>query len=1334
MNFFKAYTFFITFLFLGKLSYSQCDLYDGNGNVSTNPYWLSCFGTDFTLNLQSPSTFGAYTIDWGDGSPIESGASFAPPSFIPHTYTATVDTFNVTFTETATGCVIQGVVVMEEPTTASIQIPFGGVTQTCAPASLQFINSSTNTSLTTVFTWNFGDGSPPVIYDYTNSGDTVIHTYLKGTVDCETFVSLVAENYCNTAQGGPSTATFNPIRIWDIDEVAITPSATLLCYPDTTVTFDNTTTRNCLTQGNTFQRQEYWNFGDYWGLGYDSIIDWTPWPPTFPNTIAYPGVGTYTAMLIDSNYCGLDTAYVTINIVPPPTASFTISKDTVCVDEVITVTNTSSGGANGFSWNFGDGSGWQTTNNLPQTYSYIAPGDYTISLVAMINGGQGCTDTIAAPIHVLPSPNANFVLNNNDGCDSLTVTFTDASVDAIAWSWDFGNGNTDLTNNPPSQFYPSPNVYSVSLTVTSLNTCTNTITKPVNVYQSPVVSFIPLSVCENAVATFTDQSTSSMSDPITTWNWDFGNGNTSTLQNPTNQYTSNGSFMVSLQVSTAHCSATDSLLVTVEPVPVASFSQDALQGCSALPVNFTSTGTGASNYSWDFGDGNTSTLQNPSNNFQNFTSANANYTVTLIASTVFGCADTVTGNVLVFPAVNADFTHNGLPGCAPLDVQFTNLSTTGQTYTWDFGDGNTASTYNASNQYINNSLFIDVYQVELVVNSTDGCTDTATSSITVYPVPDFGFTSVPDSGCSPLSVTFPSVIGAVSYSWDFGDGFTGTGPTPTHIYSNSTTNDVVYNVQLIATSPFGCVDTTGGTVKVFPNPTAQFLPTQPQGCSPFNAEFQNLSLGAVSYNWDYGDGSSSTDSSALHTHYFYNTTGSTVNYDISLIAYSDKGCTDTTNQTISVFPKVTAAFSSDTAGCTPVLIDFTNQSLNSTSWLWDFGDGISDVAPNPSHFFTNGGANDTIYTTTLIAVSSFGCSDTVSQNILVYPTPNAQFTAIPVNQTYPNTTIDVTNSSTLGSWNYNWDYGDGGGVSALQNPTPYSYATWGNYTITLIVESPYCSDTTSQDVVINPPLPQPEFYGSGTGCRPLTVQFTDSSTYVDSYFWEFGDGGTSTISNPLYTYYVAGTYSVTLTVTGPGGTSSITHIDSVDVFEKANAFFQLAPTSVYVPGEPVLFYNLSSFADSYYWEFGDGGTSTDEHPEYFYSTAGTYDVTLIANNANNCPDTIVVPKAVFAEAGGEVTFPNAFTPNTNGSSGGQYDPNAINNDVFFPIFKGVEEYHLEIFNRWGELIFESFDPMIGWDGYYRGELVQQDVYIWKATVKFTNGKEDTLVGEVHLIR
>jgi len=250
----------------------------------------------------------------------------------------------------------------------------------------------------------------------------VAHVYEQNTVDCETVVSLSAENYCNTIQGGASEATFNPIRIWDIDDAAITASATVLCYPDTTVTFANTTERNCLFQGNIYQRYEYWNFGDYWGEGQDSIIDWTPWPPTFPNTIAYPGLGTYEVQLIDSNFCGIDIANISITIVPPPIADITASDAVICVGEPITFFQNSSGGANSYSWNFDDGIGWLPTGGGNITYVFNNPGIYNVCSAVGIQSSNGsCADTTCVPVQVLPSPIANIGFDTLIGCDALTV-------------------------------------------------------------------------------------------------------------------------------------------------------------------------------------------------------------------------------------------------------------------------------------------------------------------------------------------------------------------------------------------------------------------------------------------------------------------------------------------------------------------------------------------------------------------------------------------------------------------------------------------------------------------------------------------------------------------------------------------------------------------------------------------------------------------------------------------------------------------------------------------------------------------------------------------------
>ncbi|MBL4593775.1 MAG: PKD domain-containing protein [Flavobacteriales bacterium] len=1169
----KKYSFYILlvlFSFTGiKSSVAQCpQLLDGLGVFGNNPYWISCTGGNFFLFLQPDIAVGNYTINWGDGSPNDNGASIIPPAFITHLYNSTVDTFIVTLTDNSNGCVVTGVVVMEQVPTASIVIPFGDPINGCAPASFNFNNNTQNVSQTTNFTWDFGDGSPILFLDETNAGQTISHVYLPGTVNCDVAVILTAENYCN--QGNPSVNTFFPIQVWDIDDAQITATDVLLCYPDTIVDFTNTTTRNCFANGNTAQRYEWWNFGNYWGQGQDSIIGWQPWgPPNNPPiTMAYPGIGTYNVMLVDSSYCGLDTAYITIQIVPPPTAALTISKDTICEGETVTFGDLSGGGANGYSWNFGDGTGWIASGAGGVSHTYNFAGDYVIQFAVFITGGTAsCTDTATIPLHVLPSPVANFNFDNNMGCDSMTVNYTDfSSVDAVTWQWDFDNGNFSNLQNPPAQFYGAPGSYNVQLDVSSINGCINSITQVIDVFQSPVPAFIPTSVCQNEVASFTDQSTSSGGDPIITWNWDFGDGNSSTQQNPTHIYTTTGSVSVILDVSTANCSASDTIIVTVETAPTANYNPDVVVGCSPLGVNFTNTSSlNAVSFFWDFGDGNTSTATNPTYTFINNFGVDTTFIVTLISQTTFGCSDTTFQLITVYPNPIAGFTNDATLDCAPLIVNFTNTSIGAVTYSWDFGDGSPLdNSTDPTHTYNNTSLFIINNIVTLIATSANGCSDTIVDSVLVFPEPQFGFNTNPDSGCSPLIVVFPSVLGAVQYQWDFGDGVTGTGPTPTHTYTNPGPNDTIYIVQLIATSPFGCTDTSYGQVLVFPIPTAAFTP-------------------------------------------------------------------------------------------------------------------------------------------------------------------------FPITQVFPSSTVAVTDNST-GATTYLWDFGDATPTSILQNPSPHIYGTWGNYIITLIVSNGNCFDTITQMITITAPPPIADFQGPSQGCRPLIVQFTNNSQFADTYLWDFGDGGTSTQTAPSYTYFSPGIYTVTLTASGPGGQDVLVQQLIIEVYQVPSAFFTVSPTTVFIPNEPVLLFNLSNFASFYFWDFGDGNTSTDEFPQHLYTQTGVYDIMLIASTPNNCIDTFILSAAVEALSEGGISIPNAFTPSAGGGNGGLFAHGDTDNDVFHPIIIGAEKYELNIFNKWGELLFISKDVNIGWDGYYRNELSKQDVYIYKIQVTFIDGRSESFVGDVTLLR
>ncbi|MEO6304441.1 MAG: PKD domain-containing protein, partial [Bacteroidia bacterium] len=167
-----------------------------------------------------------------------------------------------------------------------------------------------------------------------------------------------------------------------------------------------------------------------------------------------------------------------------------------------------------------------------------------------------------------------------------------------------------------------------------------------------------------------------------------------------------------------------------------------------------------------------------------------------------------------------------------------------------------------------------------------------------------------------------------------------------------------------------------------------------------------------------------------------------------------------------------------------------------------------------------------------------------------------------------------------------------------------------------------------------------------------------------------------------------------------------------------------------IPNDPIQFTNQSTGANTYYWNFGDGGFSTLQNPLHNYLAVGFYNVTLIAINQFNCKDTADKDIKVISD----IQFPNVFTPNPNGPNGGSYNPADLSNDVFFPYTSGVSEYQLRIFNRWGELIFESRDINIGWDGYFNGKLCQQDTYVWKASVKFFDDRKFNKTGNLTLLR
>ncbi|WP_462318793.1 PKD domain-containing protein, partial [Marinilabilia sp.] len=517
-----------------------------------------------------------------------------------------------------------------------------------------------------------------------------------------------------------------------------------------------------------------------------------------------------------------------------------------------------------------------------------------------------------------------------------------------------------------------------------------------------------------------------------------------------------------------------------------------------------------------------------------------------------------------------------------------------------------------------------------------------------------------------------------------------------------------------------------------PIPSAMFTASELAGCSPLEITFTNNSTEAINYNWTFADGSNGSNEESP-THTYLNSENFVQSFLTELTAENSYGCTDKHTAYISVYPvRDITLTATPEEGCAPLTTDLNTQS-GAKDYTWDFGDGQTGAGTyQASHIYENNTNQDVSYEVTVTGISSFGCIEEASTTILVHPTPETGFEAMPMEQQMPERTVSVTNN-TPGTWSYEWNFGDGT-TSSQSSPPPHQYEASGDYKITLRAFSTFCEATDSKIVSILPMIPAIDYGQDESGCPPLTVSFYNNTLDATSYLWEFGDGQVSQETKPTHTYRVPGTYTVTLTAYGPGGTLTADDV-TIEVYDTPVALFEPVPKVVYIPNDGVTFLNKSQGATNWHWLFGDGNSSSEFSPTHIYKSVGSYDVTLSVENDKGCTDERTIPDAVKAEQGGEIDFPNAFTPNKNGPSGGDYNYGERNNNVFYPfVQKGIVEYKLQIYSRWGELVFESNDVNNGWDGYFREELCPQGVYIWMVTATYSNGRRIEEAGDVTLLR
>jgi len=527
------------------------------------------------------------------------------------------------------------------------------------------------------------------------------------------------------------------------------------------------------------------------------------------------------------------------------------------------------------------------------------------------------------------------------------------------------------------------------------------------------------------------------------------------------------------------------------------------------------------------------------------------------------------------------------------------------------------------------STAIDIVNVEsgagFDMYSGYGMVDAAAAlGATVVLPPEANFAADQTDVCTQMAVNFTDLsLGDITtWSWVFGDGGTSSDQNPTHVYTVPGT----YSVSLYLTGPEGTDSkTVSNYITVGIPAVANFASSSPTGTAPLMVNFIDLSTEATGRVWDFGDGGSDTAPYPAHT---YTSPGV---YTVTMIATG--GCAPDTlikvdYVTVTSSSPPTAAFSGDpVSGCGPLEVTFTDETTGDVSgWDWTFGDGGVSTDQNPVHPYTAPGE----YDVRLIATGPGG-ADTLTSVAYVSVTEvvTAMFSAADTTGTAP-LEVTFTDTSTGSPTSWSWDFGDAGS-DTVRNPV-HTYNSPGTYSVMLIATGECGPDTLVLNdliVVDAPPVPVAAFTGDPvSGCAPLEVVFADASSGdINSWAWDFGDGGSSAEPSPAYTFVSPGTYTVSLTVTGPGGGDTSTMTDYVTVFEPVTAAFGQSETAGLAPLSVDFTDQSTGEATFWMWDFGDASTDTVQNPTHVFTSVDTFTVTLVVGNSCS-QDTLVMTDAV----------------------------------------------------------------------------------------------------------
>ncbi|GDX51088.1 hypothetical protein LBMAG27_01350 [Bacteroidota bacterium] len=1083
-------------------TFSIClDVDFGNGciaskctTVITHPTPIAFYSIDGLLNTclrPNPISF----LDSSVGSNLSYAWSF-PGGSPASANTSTPDTINYvacgTYSASLTvtddfGCTDSYSTPNFMTTTCPVANFVADPTSGCVPLNVNF-NSTSSTNNPVSWVWDFGDPSSGV--SNTSTSQNPSHTY--NNPGCYT-ISLITTN----AEGCKDTVVMpNEVCAGTLPVAAFTATPTVNCA-NQPIYFTNQST-------GTFNYTTYtWDF--YNVPPYDNNSN-----ATNPSHV-YNDTGWFDITLIVSNYGCNDTLTIDQMVhLLPPVAHATLTR-TCAQPYVITLNGTSSLGADHYTWVIPNG-------NPPVAFTpivsvtYTATGNFTATLF-VTNDNTGCTDQMNVSIPIR-DVEANFAGTPLSGCAPLTSCMTNTSADAVSYAWLVTNSSgttiaTSTSTNPCFNL-TTPGIYSVRLIATDMFGCKDTLLRPayITVY-APVVDFsgLPISGCSPLTVDFTDLSTAPTSTPVS-WSWNFGDptsgvNNTSTSQNPSHNYNQAGWYTVTLSVTDDHgCTKAKTISNYIHVIhPEASFiltDTTVCQGTTACFIN-TSTGTGLT-YDWDFGNGNTSTSSNPCYTY----TVNGFYDITLIATDMYGCIDTVSINDYVNvtkPTANLIADTLG-SSCPPLLVHFSNLSVdvdASSTYYWQFGDGQVSSAANPTHIY----NIAGTFDVTLYVTNQNGCKDTIVFADYITIGGPEGFINLlPTSGCVPhytcFEATSPTTI---SFTWNFGDGAVQVGgDSICHTYTSTGT----FYSELILNDGVGCVYAIPVGAVVVNGANCDFNLDNPFLCDNGTTQFTDASYGTSpvsQWDWSFGDVASGAQniSTLQNPSHFFASPGT---YSISLDITTVDGCTNSHLDTVIVQPAPVTYFARvDSSVCAPVTIHFFDETVSSSpivNWYWNFDDPTSgvlntDTLSNTLHFYQFPGT----YYVTLTVVAENGCSDIISLPVYVHDTVIAN--AGPDQIICSGTSALLTAS---GGANYSWSPTTGLSNPNVSSPIASPTVTT-SYTVT--ISNIYgCFDIDSAIVTVNPLPIVSSLTGNADTCADNHAQATviaSGGTPNYTYLW-----------------------------------------------------------------------------------------------------------------------------------------------------------------------------------------------------------------------------------------